>query len=567
MPTITPRPRLRPAARWKLTRIVRRRIELAAGLVLAMGACSLLAISGAPASADPQKLEGKQVPSALVPAITSAALSCPSLSPPRLAAQIMAASGFAPGAKGIAGLDDQEWKQWRPGPAAQRTDNDANVVALAHHTCELVGRLRAAKLEGDMWPLALAADEVGLAAVTKAKGVPSSAKNTVDRIQAYAYWYADQAAFRTGDPKSPAPTPSVTATAVPAAYVKAVREAGSVCSTITPARVAAQLMAVSTFDPNLRSSSGAQGIAQFTPALWTQYRLSGTSSVWDPSDAIPALGHAMCDYAAQLHALTGADPYVLALAAWQWGDAAVREANGIPRANVSQLATIAVQYVAYYEKDTALGGSTATASASPSVSGSAGASASASARPGASASGTGPASGQTTEPAPEATTATTSASGGLYTIGKTYQLLNDWTNAVAELPGTDTDTTAGDHVQLWKNGSQKDQYWKVVAGSDAGCVVFVNAYSGKAMSVEPGGTWNGAKILQEDVDKSDGYQEWTIRDAGNGKVHIFNHATGKALDVLGTDVAPTADDGTWNGHWVEQWDLASSERDQLWSLM
>jgi len=151
-------------------------------------------------------------------------------------------------------------------------------------------------------------------------------------------------------------------------------------------------------------------------------------------------------------------------------------------------------------------------------------------------------------------------------VGRNYKILNDWTKEVAELPSQDSNKTVGAHVQLWEKRSQKDQYWKLTAAPEAGYAVFVNAYSGLAMGVEPGGTWNGAKILQVKLNPSDRFQQWKLEYAGYSRLHLRNHATGKVLDILGTDRGPESD-GTWNGHWLEQWDQANTERDQRWSLI
>ncbi|HWB35482.1 MAG TPA: hypothetical protein VHA75_05585, partial [Rugosimonospora sp.] len=127
--------------------------------------------------------------------------------------------------------------------------------------------------------------------------------------------------------------------------------AGKVCPTVTPARVAAQLMAASGFQANLLGPTGAQGIAQFLPEIWTQY---GTGSPWDTAAAIPALGSAMCDLVGQLSSL-GADPYQLALAAFGWGTDAVRQAGAVPRsAGIQSFISAVTGYADAYATDPAL---------------------------------------------------------------------------------------------------------------------------------------------------------------------------------------------------------------------
>jgi hypothetical protein len=529
-----------------------------------------------PAALAAEAVAGTPVPTTLSETIVAASLSCPTLNPSRLAAQIMMASGFKMGdSRGVAGLNDDDWKLWRPAKNANRADSEANVYALAHHTCDTVGRLRAAGLTGDLWPLAMAADKSGFAAVTKAKGIPDGARVHVNRLEAYARWYADQQPFRI-DAKGARSSPPVPIP-VPEAYVAAIRKAGSICPAVPPPLVAAQLMAASKFDANLRSPEGNQGIAQFSTELWSQYGATASASVWNPNDAIPALGMAMCDLGAQLTDLNGAEPYRLALAAFQWGDMTVRAAGGVPRANVPQLADLAPNYVSSYEKDTRLGGGPAKPNSSPTP---AGASPSASPSPsptpaaGGSPGAASPAGGGSQDPGPSTTSpssavaqppATPTTISGLR-VGQNYKLLNDRTNSVAQLPDWDTNKSVGAHIHLWQNRNQVDQYWKVTAAPAAGYIVFVNAFSGHALGLESGGTWDGAKILQVKLNPADPSQQWYLQAAGGGKWYVRNHATGKTLDILGDDLGPLSD-GTWNGKWVEQWDIVPGQRDQLWSFI
>ncbi|MFK3978845.1 RICIN domain-containing protein [Micromonospora sp. NPDC050397] len=568
--------------RWRFSRNGRRAAVGALGILILAGAVSPVA-GDDPAVAARGQLTAKAVPSALSEAIVAASLSCPALNPSRLSAQIMEASHFATdGERGVAGLSDDEWRRWRPAGDANRADSEANVYALAHRTCDAVGQLRGSGLNGDLWLLAMAANKNGIAEVERAKGIPASARSYVDRLEAYARWYADQEVFRVDVRAGTASQPLPPAVRVPEVYVGAIREAGQVCEAITAPRVAAQLMAMSAFDPNLRSPDGDQGIAQFSPDLWRQYRTSESASEWRPDDAIPALGMAMCDLEAQLRDLDGGDAYRLALAAFQWGDSAVRAANGVPRVNLPQLSETAVRYVSAYGDDVRLSGRpTSPPSAQPSPQTGSPTSGGPTnipvPAPSDSPSKQDPVGGAPTKPAaqdqpPVAKPVSENpppapACTGRFPLGMNYQLLNEWTNAIAELPKLDVNTDVGAHVQLWQNRRQKDQYWRLTAASDAGYVVFVNAFSNLALGLETGGTWNGAKVLQVRLNPADRTQQWCLEEAGGGTVHIRNHATGKVLEILGSDVPPTKDDGTWNGHWVEQWDLKPAERDQRWRLV
>ncbi|MGW1062311.1 hypothetical protein [Micromonospora rubida] len=375
----------RPVARMARGQSRLQRTDLALALVLVMALVTVGLLEFAPAQARNDRLAGKPVPAGDLATIQSAALSCPALTGPRLAAQVMAASGFDSGAvgggnvRGLAGLDDTTWRRWEPWPKAQLSDRRANVVALAHHTCEMVGQLRAAGVSGDPWRTAVAATHAGLQAVLDVKAIPASAQNYVDTVSAYAEWYTRQPQFGGLDPTATAspglPLAAVAANAkpLPQQYVADVVRAGNICLAVTPARIAAQLMAASGFDPNMRSANGAQGIAQFLPEIWAQYAAASNSpaaSPWDPHSAIPMLGSVMCDLSGQLSALTAGDPYTLSLAAFQWGTAAVRAAGGAPQAPALQDNTSRVlAYVDYYAKDKRLGAPPSpTASASPSKS-------------------------------------------------------------------------------------------------------------------------------------------------------------------------------------------------------
>jgi hypothetical protein len=184
---------------------------------------ALLTVTGLTASLEPRPLAvdaalpGVAVPASQVEAISRAALSCPTLNGPRLAAQLMAASGFdvnargADGRVGVAGLTDELWRRWIPWPDAPRMDPVANITALAHHMCDLVGELRLAGLGGDRWPAALAAHRAGLPEVREAKMIPPTAASYVDTVSRYAVWYGRQPEFRA----DAGPSPTGQASAVP----------------------------------------------------------------------------------------------------------------------------------------------------------------------------------------------------------------------------------------------------------------------------------------------------------------------------------------------------------------
>ncbi|MEV4757850.1 hypothetical protein AB0J86_22420 [Micromonospora sp. NPDC049559] len=338
-------------------------------LLVLMGGAGVAASAGfGTATAEETELAGRPVPAGQVEAIAAAAHACPVLTPARLAGQLMAASGFdanaktANGGTGIAGLTEAAWEEWKPRTTSARTDPAANVAALAHLTCDLVGQVRRAGIGGDPWRLALGAYHSGVEAVRAAKGIPPAANGYVDRVSGYAAWYAHRSGTGTkpGGPTGPigaVPGAGTDAKPVPDTYLAAVLAAGRACSGLTPARVAAQLMAASGFNPNLLGSHSTQGIAQFSPQVWARYAPSPTStSPWDPSVAIPTLGLTMCALFDELGGL-GKDSYPLALAAFRVGPDAVRQSGGLPDdADVRAYVNLVMGYVGYYQQDPRLGG-------------------------------------------------------------------------------------------------------------------------------------------------------------------------------------------------------------------
>lgn len=115
--------------------------------------------------------------------------------------------------------------------------------------------------------------------------------------------------------------------AVPAEYQQWVTKAGSLCPSVTPPMIAAQIAAESSWNPTAVSSAGAVGIAQFMPFNWHLIRDengNGTASPTDPADEIVAQGRLMCSYAAMLSgAYSGEQLQRLTLAAYNIGPYAV----------------------------------------------------------------------------------------------------------------------------------------------------------------------------------------------------------------------------------------------------
>lgn len=156
-------------------------------------------------------------------------------------------------------------------------------------------------------------------------------------------------------PVGVAPTPGTAPKPLPDEYVPLVLAAGRECPEVPAPRIAAQVMAASGFAPGILGEDGAEGVAQFRPELWQAYAPSSTASATDPEQAVPALGRAMCGLVEDLDQLDG-DAYLTALAAFQWGVDAIREAGGLPDApSLRAFADMVSDYTAYYERDARLG--------------------------------------------------------------------------------------------------------------------------------------------------------------------------------------------------------------------
>ncbi|WP_432838048.1 discoidin domain-containing protein [Dactylosporangium sp. CA-092794] len=169
-------------------------------------------------------------------AIAAAAGSCPALTPARLAGQVMANSGFDArtrgngGGEGIAGLNSAAFTRWAPWPDANRGDEAANIVALAHQMCDLVGNLRLAGVGGDPWRMALAAYRTSFDDVIATAEVPASARAYVNQVAAYADWYG----ALTDLHGTPGPSPSVPGPASAAAGRTALADASRGPATAGP---------------------------------------------------------------------------------------------------------------------------------------------------------------------------------------------------------------------------------------------------------------------------------------------------------------------------------------------
>jgi hypothetical protein len=271
------------------TPLRRRRLALAAVGALAVVAFGVIMVT-TPGSAETVPLPGVPVPAEYRAFLAEAAKSCPALTPAKVAGQVMEESRFSPssvngrGGTGLAGLTDAAWETWRPSSGASRTDPRANIVALAHQMCDLVGQMRAANLSGDHWQLALGAFHSGVAAVKSAGGVPDAARDYVDRVERYAAWYAIQpesgsasaaaSAAVVAARSAPATSPTVAAT-TPSPSPTALPPPRTVAPTRTPAPRATS-RPPATVAPPPPSSSGALVNPEFHGCLSATKALDGT---------------------------------------------------------------------------------------------------------------------------------------------------------------------------------------------------------------------------------------------------------------------------------------------------
>lgn len=117
---------------------------------------------------------------------------------------------------------------------------------------------------------------------------------------------------------------------VPDKYVSAILDAAAACedAELPPNVLAAQLKAESNFDPDVVSSAGAKGMAQFLPSTWQTWGIDGDgdgeASITNPFDAIASQGKFMCSLLKQFGEIE------LALAAYNAGPGAVETYGGIP---------------------------------------------------------------------------------------------------------------------------------------------------------------------------------------------------------------------------------------------
>ncbi len=139
---------------------------------------------------------------------------------------------------------------------------------------------------------------------------------------------------------------------VPAQWQAAVQAAGTTCSNVSPALIAAQIQQESGWSRTALSPAGAVGLSQFMPATWAAEGLDangdGTADPLDPLDAIGTQGRYDCRLAAELTGVTG-NAQDNMLAAYNAGPGSVLAFGGVPpyaetRGYVRNIRALMVRY-------------------------------------------------------------------------------------------------------------------------------------------------------------------------------------------------------------------------------
>jgi len=120
---------------------------------------------------------------------------------------------------------------------------------------------------------------------------------------------------------------------VPDEFRPILKKAAQRCDAVPLEVLAAQISAESGWDPRATSAAGAQGIAQFMPAVWEQYGIDGNgdgvADVWDPVDAIHSAAELNCLNRRLVRSAKG-NRLHNTLAAYNSGYGAVLKYDGVP---------------------------------------------------------------------------------------------------------------------------------------------------------------------------------------------------------------------------------------------
>ncbi|MEU8820035.1 ricin-type beta-trefoil lectin domain protein [Actinoplanes sp. NPDC048796] len=141
---------------------------------------------------------------------------------------------------------------------------------------------------------------------------------------------------------------------VPGRLMQTIPAAAQSCPTLTPARLAAQVMEASRFELDGENEGSLRDIAGLSDEVWQAWRPSESSERTDPGVAVVALARHMCDLSGQVRAagLDG-DEWQLALAAHETGLDSVRAAGGVPEEARSYVMRVSA-YAEWYARQPGL---------------------------------------------------------------------------------------------------------------------------------------------------------------------------------------------------------------------
>ncbi|WP_162463070.1 family 43 glycosylhydrolase [Paenibacillus psychroresistens] len=118
-------------------------------------------------------------------------------------------------------------------------------------------------------------------------------------------------------------------------------------------------------------------------------------------------------------------------------------------------------------------------------------------------------------------------------------------------------TTNGSRSIIWDFISADDQYWQVLSNGN-GTVRFLNKKSGRALSILLGGTSNGSTVhIWDYLSATD--QHWSISQGSTGYLKVLNAASNRALSLVSG--------GTANNTYAHLWDYLGGVDDQDWSII
>jgi hypothetical protein len=319
---------------------------------------------------------------------------------------------------------------------------------------------------------------------------------------------------------------------IPDAFLPAIVSAGTRCPVITPARIAAQLMASSGFNASLVGPSGTQGIAQFRPDIWARFS-TPAASAWQPLNSIAVLGQAMCTLVSEA-ADSGDDPYRVALAQFRAGTAQASH-TGATLAAAADYVDMVVDYITVYEGDPRLSSQSTTSPASPTPARTPPRTSDPGAMPGAT-----PGAISST-PVPPAITPKPTASTTQPPTPPAAVAIVGYVGKCIDV--TDRASVDGTPLQMWTCNAASNQKWTFMADGTVRSL-------GKCMDVAWGSPDNGTTIQLANCSGNPA-QRFTLNTAGD-LVSLLVH---KCVDVR--------DRSTANGARLQIWECAGTAN-QKW---